>query len=107
MLGTCERYQAAGVLGPVRRRFEEVPPGWILYGHSWDRPEHPTGQVMHWRGCRTGNVLLRRRILDGLQEVFDPAFGRGGEDVDFFKRMTSLGHVFRWCNEGAVYETVP
>ncbi len=22
-------------------------------------------------------------------------------------RMTRQGHVFRWCNEGAVYETVP
>jgi glycosyltransferase involved in cell wall biosynthesis len=107
MLAACERFDAAGVLGPVRPRFEETPPRWILEGRFWDRPEHPTGWVMHWRNCRTGNVLLRRRILDGLEEVFNPAFGKGGEDNDFFRRMMDLGLVFRWCNEGVVYETVP
>ena len=48
----------------------------------------------------------RREILDGLQEVFDPAF-TGGEDRDFFRRMMLVGHVFRWCNEASVHETVP
>jgi succinoglycan biosynthesis protein ExoM len=107
MLAACETYQAAGVLGPVRPRFEETPPRWIVDGRFWDRPEHPTGWVMNWPECRTGNVLLRRHILDGIPEVFDPAFRTGGEDVDFFRRMMEQGHVFRWCNEGAVQETVP
>ena len=106
MLETCERYQAVGVLGPVRPQFEELPPRWIIDGHFWDRPEHPTGRVMNWRECRSGNVLFRRHIIDGLEEVFDPIFGSGAEDVDFFRRMMGLGHVFRWCNEGAVYEAV-
>ena len=107
MLEACERYQAAGVLGPVRPRFEEPPPRWIIDGRFWDRPEHGTGWIMDWQECRTGNVLFRRHILDGVQEVFNPIFATGAEDTDFFRRMTGLGHVFRWCNEGVVYETVP
>ena len=62
---------------------------------------------MEWAECRTGNLLFRRQILGGVEEVFKPEFGTGGEDIDFFLRMTRLGHVFRWCNEGVVYETVP
>jgi len=107
MLEACEKYQAAGVLGPVRPRFEEAPPRWIADGRFWDRPEHRTGWVMDWRDCRTGNVLFRRHIVDGLQEVFNPIFGTGAEDTDFFRRMMGSGHVFRWCNEAVVYETVP
>jgi succinoglycan biosynthesis protein ExoM len=107
MLEACEQYQAAGVLGPMWPHFEEPPPRWIVDGRFWERPEHRTGKVMKWEECRTGNLLFRRRILDGVEEVFNPEFGTGGEDKDFFLRMTRLGHVFRWCNEGVVYETVP
>lgn len=107
MLDAIEGYRAAGVLGPVRPHFEEPPPRWIVEGRFWERPEHQTGHILEWKACRTGNVLFRREIIDGLQEVFDPAFGTGGEDVDFFRRMMLAGHVFRWCNEGFVYETVP
>jgi succinoglycan biosynthesis protein ExoM len=107
MLEACEQYQAAGVLGPVRPHFEEPPPRWVVDGRFCERLEHRTGRVMEWEECRTGNVLFRRQILDGVEDVFRPEFGTGGEDKDFFLRMTRLGHVFRWCNEGIVYETVP
>jgi cellulose synthase/poly-beta-1,6-N-acetylglucosamine synthase-like glycosyltransferase len=107
MLDACERYQAAGVLGPVRPHFDERPPSWIIEGRFCERPEHPTGRVMDWEECRTGNVLFRRRILDETSPAFNPEFSNGGEDKDFFMRMTGLGYVFRWCNEATVYETVP
>ncbi len=107
MLDACEKYEATGVLGPVRPHFEEPPPRWITDGRFCERPEYRTGRIMNWEECRTGNVLLRRQALDGLQEVFNPIFGSGGEDKDFFARMMRLGHVFRWCNEGIVYEIVP
>jgi glycosyltransferase involved in cell wall biosynthesis len=107
MLEACEKYQAAGVLGSVRPHFEEPPPRWIVQGRFFERPEHQTGRIVEWDQSRTGNLLFRRRILEGVQEVFKPEFGTGGEDKDFFIRMTRLGHVFRWCNEGVVYETVP
>jgi succinoglycan biosynthesis protein ExoM len=107
MLKACEDYKAAGILGPVRPHFEEQPPSWIIKGGFCERPEHPTGRVMDWEECRTGNLLFRKSILDGGGEAFKPEFGTGGEDKDFFMRMTQQGHEFRWCNEGITYETVP
>ncbi len=107
MLKTCEEYQVAGVLGPVRPYFDDPPPRWIIKGGFCDRPEHPTGRIMDWEESRTGNVLFQRRILEGQPLAFDPQFGNGGEDKDFFMRMTQQGHVFRWCNEGVTYESVP
>lgn len=107
MLKACEDHQAAGVLGPVRPHFDEPPPRWIINGRFCERPEHPTGRIMDWEESRTGNLLFRRSILDNDPMPFDPNFGTGGEDKDFFMRMTQKGHVFRWCNEGITYESVP
>jgi len=62
---------------------------------------------MKWDECRTGNLLLRSEILDGITPPFEPEFDTGGEDMDFFLRMTSSGRIFVWCNEAIAYETVP
>lgn len=107
LLSTCEKHQAAGVLGPVRPHFDSPPPAWLIRGRFCERPEHPTGTVMEGSKCRTGNVLFRRSILPANEEPFRREFGTGGEDVDFFQRMTARGHVFVWCNEAVAYETVP
>jgi glycosyltransferase involved in cell wall biosynthesis len=107
LLAACERYAVAGVLGPVRPRFESTPSRWICKGRFFERPEYKTGRVMKWDECRTGNVLFRRHIADRLGEPFNPEFGTGGEDKDFFMRLTQAGNVFVWCNEAIAYETVP
>ena len=107
MLATCDATRAAGALGPVRPYFDQIPPRWVIDGRFCERPEHPTGTVMEWSKCRTGNVLFRRGILQGMREPFRAEFGTGGEDVDFFRRMTLRGFVFVWCNEGVAYEVVP
>jgi glycosyltransferase involved in cell wall biosynthesis len=107
LLATCEKYHVDGVLGPVRPHFELPPPRWIIRGRFCERPEHGTGRVMKWDECRTGNVLFRRKILDFLGEPFKPEFGTGGEDKDFFMRLTERGGIFIWCNEAIAYETVP
>lgn len=104
---TCASYGADGVLAPVRPFFEHEPPRWITRGGFFERPEYPTGYKLSWRETRTGNVLIRRRILHRIREPFRPEFGNGGEDQEFFKRMMTLGAVFIWCNEAAVYEVVP
>lgn len=104
---TCEKYEVAGVLGPVRPHFEQAPPTWIIRGRFCERPEYETGRVMSWDECRTGNVLFRRSIIADMAQPFDPAFGTGGEDKDFFMRMSAAGSVFVWCNEAIAYETVP
>ena len=114
---TCEKHQVAGVLGPVKPHFADHTPGWVIKGGFYDRPTHATGFEMAWTECRTGNVLLRRSILNSSPAInhqpsttnppFDPQFGTGGEDQDFFRRMTERGHCFIWCNEAVAWETVP
>jgi succinoglycan biosynthesis protein ExoM len=106
LLDTLRSTGSDGVLGPVRPYFPTPPPAWVLRGRLCDRPAHPTGMAMPWDKCRTGNVLFKRAIVTGGIR-FDPAFARGGEDVDFFRRACARGHRFVWCEEAAVYEVVP
>lgn len=107
LLRACERYQAAGILGPVRPHFDAPPPAWVIKGRFCERPEPATGTLMDGSKCRTGNVLFRRGIIEDAAAPFDPKFHNGGEDVDFFLRMTQRGHTFHWCNEAIAYESVP
>ena len=100
-------FDVAGVLGPVRPHYPDGTPAWIRRGGFFERPEHKTGFVMAWSECRTGNVLLSRRMLERLEPAFNPDFPNGGEDMDFFRRMMEGGNQFVWCNEAVAYETVP
>jgi glycosyltransferase involved in cell wall biosynthesis len=102
----CEKYGADGVLGPVKCHFDEKPPEWVIKGKFYERPTYPTGFVIDWSKGRTGNVLLKRQILDAGELAFSPEFHRAG-DQDFFRRMIAKGHVFIWCNEAVAYEVVP
>lgn len=101
------QYKADGVLGPVRPHFECEPPAWVKKGGFFERPRHEAGYEMSPGQCRTGNLLFRRSMVIGTDAPFDPAFGTGGEDVDFFRRMMEKGHRFVWCNDAAVFEEVP
>jgi succinoglycan biosynthesis protein ExoM len=103
---TCEEYQVDGVLGPVKRYFDEEPPKWIIRGNFYERPTHATGYVIHWLGGRTGNLLVRRQVFEADERPFRPEF-RAGEDQDFFRRTIEQGRVFIWCNEAVAYEVVP
>ena len=104
---TCKTYNVDGVLGPVVPRFESIPPAWVRKGRFCERPTHTTGFIIDETEGRTGNLLLKRTILDGNGSNFRPQFGSGGEDRDFFRRMIRSGRIFVWCNEAAVYETIP
>ena len=103
---TCTQYGVAGVLGPVKRHFDNTPPDWVIKGNFYERPTHETGFVMRWGESRTGNLLLKSQLFADGEPPFRPEF-RAGEDQDFFRRMTGKGQVFIWCNEAVVFETVP
>lgn len=103
---TCRAYDVDGVLGPVLPHFEGTPPSWVVKGGFCDRPVHATGFKISWNEGRTGNLLIKRQILDRMQTVFRPEFGSGGEDRDLFKRMIEQGRSFVWCNEAAVHERI-
>ena len=106
MFKACSEYEVDGVLGPVKRHFDEEPPKWVVKGKFYERPTYPTGFVIDWRKGRTNNVLLNKRIFAAGEQPFRPEF-RTGEDQDFFRRMIEKGHVFIWCNEAVAYEVVP
>ena len=101
------RYQSAGVLGPVKPFFDSKPPAWLIKGGFYNRPEHRTGFIMPSNECRTGNVLIYKRIIEKLGTAFRSEFGAGGEDRDLFRRLISMGNRFIWCNEAAVFEIIP
>ncbi len=102
----CNQYEVDGVLGPVKRQFDEKPPKWIVKGNFYERVVYPTGAVLDKEEGRTGNVLLNKRIFDGLEQPFRPEF-RGGGDKEFFRRMIGAGYKFVWSAEAAAYEVVP
>lgn len=106
LLTTCQKFNADGVLGPVRRHFDEEPPKWILKTNLYKRPEYPTGYVLSWRQGRSGNLLCKKELFSLDTPPFNPEF-RTGEDQDFLRRMTDRGRSFIWCNEAVVYEAVP
>jgi succinoglycan biosynthesis protein ExoM len=106
LLAACEKYSVDGVLGPVRRHFDQRPPNWLVKGNFYEREVYPTGSVLDWRDGRTGNVLLKKHVFASYPEPFKPEF-RGSEDTDFFRRMIERGHKFIWSEEAVAYEVVP
>jgi succinoglycan biosynthesis protein ExoM len=103
---TCREYKVDGVLGPVKRHFDEIPPKWLLKSRFFDRKINPTGMAVEGPESRTGNVLLKREVLAHDEFPFRPEF-TSGEDWDFFRRKTAEGRVFIWSAEGDVFEVVP
>jgi len=107
LFAACQKYEAAGALGPVKPHFDEEPPRWVVRGNFYNRPSYPTGMVIDGKKGRTGNVLLKREVFAAAgAEPFRPEF-RTGEDQDFFTRMIARGYKFIWCDEALAYEVVP
>ena len=103
---TCKQYKVDGVLGPVKRHFDERPPEWIVKSQFYERRVNPTGSTVDWQEARTGNVLLKRQVIRPEEEPFRPEF-RAGEDQDFFRRKIEQGHRFIWSSDALAYEVVP
>src|ERR1051325_2436542 len=100
-------YKADGVLGPVLPRFEDGAPAWAVKGQVFHRPGFRTGTIVPWSITGTGNVLLKREVLQELDGPFNPQLGAGGEDTDLFRRATERGRKFVWSAEATCYERVP
>jgi glycosyltransferase involved in cell wall biosynthesis len=106
LFNACEEYHVDGVIGPVKRHFDEKPPKWVIQGNFYERPSYSTGLVIDWGKGRTNNLLLKREVFASVTPPFRPEF-RSGEDQDFFRRAIEKGHKFIWCNEAVAYEVVP
>jgi succinoglycan biosynthesis protein ExoM len=105
LFNALTKYKVDGVLGPVKPHFNDVPPEWVTKGRFYERPSYPTGFVIDWKKGRTGNLLMRSRILAGCEPWFRPEF-RTGEDQEFFRRMIEKGYVFIWCHEAVSHEII-
>jgi succinoglycan biosynthesis protein ExoM len=100
-------YQADGALGPVEPHFEVELPDWVRRIGLFHHPHYKTGYLLNWNETRSGNVLLKRSLVESEDNLFDPSFATHGEDKDFFKRLIRKGHKFIWCDEAVAYETQP
>lgn len=110
LYAAIERFQADGVLGPVKPYLLENVPQWTIRAGFFDRPnsrDYNSGMKLHWSQTGTGNVLLRRSLLNNGEAPFRRQFGSGGEDVDFFRRSMEAGKVFVWSAEAVAYEVIP
>lgn len=94
------------VLGPVKAVYGDDAPRWIASGdfHS-TRPVEVEGRIL--KGY-AGNVLIRRSAIESRGLRFDLALGRqGGEDDDFFYRLTDAGGTIGYAPDALAYEPVP
>lgn len=94
------------VLGPVKAVYGEGAPPWLAAGdfHS-TAPVRVDGRIL--KGY-AGNVLIRRAAIQRLGLDFDLARGRqGGEDDDFFYRLTDGGGTIGYAPEALAFEPVP
>ena len=103
---TLSEHHVDGVLGVVRRHFEEIPPAWFRKSGIYSRKINPTGTAVRWKESRTGNALLKRGMLICDPAPFRPEF-RAGEDQDFFRRKIEAGYKFIWSADAIVCETIP
>jgi succinoglycan biosynthesis protein ExoM len=100
-LGGCD-----AVLGPVKAVYGAGAPAWMAAGdfHS-TRPAPAGGQIL--KGY-AGNVLIRRSAIEARGLRFDLSLGRqGGEDDDFFYRLTDDGGTIGYAPRALAFEAVP
>ena len=106
MLGEARAGGWDAVLGPVHAVYDGAAPGWMRQGdfHS-TRPVVLKGSI---ETGYSGNVLLRRRMVEAAGLRFDLRFGRtGGEDLDFFYRLRDAGGRIGFAEEAWAREPVP
>jgi len=109
-LGSLMREAARGdwdaVLGPVHAIYSDSIPHWIQRGdfHS-TRPVYVRGRI---ETGYTGNVLIRRSLVEREKLRFRNELGRsGGEDVDFFYRLRDAGGRIGFAADAIALEIVP
>jgi succinoglycan biosynthesis protein ExoM len=94
------------VLGPVKAVYGDGAPAWMAAAdlHS-TKPAPSGGRIL--KGY-AGNVLIRKATVERLGLRFDLALGRqGGEDDQFFYRLTDAGGTIGFAPDALAFEAVP
>lgn len=108
LLDAARQFEADVVFAPVIAEFDPGAPAWATQGTIFQRRRFSTGTVIALKEARTGNVLLRRARLAQDAFRFDPALGlSGGEDSEFFSRLSAAQYRMVWCDEACVREWTP
>ena len=105
LIEEAHRSEWDAVLGPVDAIYDRDAPAWMKSGkfHS-TRPVTVGGKI---RTGYTGNVLIRRALLEALGLRFRIELGlSGGEDNDFFYRFTDGGGKIGFADRAVVSERV-
>ena len=98
--------QADGAFGKVQAIYPDGAPGWLsrLDFHS----SHPETMRMPIRTGNSGNVALRWQGAPWQDQRYDLSRGQsGGEDTEFFLRLTGMGARFLPAPRALVTEPVP
>ena len=108
LMEAARRFDADVVFGPVISEFPDDAPAWARQGTLFQRKRFATGTVIPLKEARTGNVLLRAQRLAQDRFRFDPELGlSGGEDSEFFGRLSKAGYRMVWCDDACVREWTP
>jgi glycosyltransferase involved in cell wall biosynthesis len=98
-------FESDVVCGPVLPRYASGVPEWVKSGGFFSREVYTNGDLL--QTCRTGNVLVSRKVFAAIRS-FDERFAlTGGEDTHFFLRVRRAGFEIVGSGSGVVYETVP
>ncbi|MEL7089871.1 MAG: glycosyltransferase, partial [Planctomycetota bacterium] len=105
-LGAIEAYDADAFTGPMIRIYPDSAPSWKVDPPNLGRI--PTGADE--RCADTSNAMVRADVIrpDGRAMRFDTSLRHtGGEDTEFFWRLTKAGGRIVWVEEAKLYEEVP
>lgn len=106
LLETATATKADVVLGPVRAIYDRTAPVWMKKGdfHS-TQPVWVNGRIRTGYTC---NVLLNMSSSSIKGRRFDLALGQsGGEDTDFFTKVTDDGGRIAFAEGAILEEAVP
>ncbi len=96
-------FDADVVTGPVVPQHANSPE-WVKRGRFFNPQQRETGSLVPF--VATNNVLLRGAIAQAFR--FDSRFNAtGGEDTEFFMRITRAGHRIVWVQDATVTEHIP
>lgn len=97
-------FNADGVAGPTWPIFDKEVHSCIRKFYQPDT--YPYGTQVE--SAFTGNLLIRKRVLDLLEGPFDPRLNlSGGEDSFLTKQITDSGGSLRFNPDAVAYEFVP
>ncbi len=111
LVSVQKRENADVVCGPVYSEFKSEIPDWIINGKFFERigfNSSPDGEVVHYRKIKTGNLLLRKSMIDQIEGPFDETMAlTGGTDTKLALELSKRNAKMVWAAYANVHEWVP